>query len=388
MSKERILVVDDEEDIQQACDLILSALDYEVQLARTGKEAKALLEGQFFDLVLLDLRLPDVEGTDILRQVQEEFGKDLPVIMISGHATVETAIEALKLGAHDFLLKPFGARQLETAVRKALEVTRLKRELRYLREAADRPFAEVIGESKAMKQAMELAAKVAKSASATVLILGETGTGKGVFARAIHNYSSRRERAFVHVNCAALPESLLEAELFGHEKGAFTDATGQKPGLVEVANGGTLFLDEIGDMSQSLQAKVLTVIEEKQFRKVGGTKNVQVDARIVAATNVDIEKRVEEGKFRQDLYYRLSVFPLRLPPLRERGDDVLLLAKHFLGEYNKEFGKSFEGFTEEAEAQLKAHTWPGNVRELRNAVERAVLLGEGRLVSAEDLGLG
>ena len=387
MGKDRILVVDDEDDIRSACDLILSALEYDVQLCSDGKSARQALQEQFYDLVLLDLRLPDLEGTDLLRNLVEEFGSELPVIMMSGNATIEAAIESLKLGAHDFLLKPFGARQLEAAVRKALEVTRLKRELRYLRAAADRPFADLIGDSDAIRHAVELAAKVAKSKSATVLLLGETGTGKGLFARAIHVNSSRVDRAFVAINCAAMPETLLEAELFGHEKGAFTDASGQKTGLVEVANGGTLFLDEIGEMAPNLQSKLLTVIEEKQFRRVGGTKNVQVDARIVAATNADIEKYVAEGRFRRDLYYRLNVFPIRIPPLRDRAEDALLLAKFFLQDFNKEFGKSLSGFTQEAEAKLLAYPWPGNVRELRNAIERAVLLGEDEFIEADDLAL-
>ncbi len=374
----RILVLDDDDLIRDVVSARLVRQGYAVSSAGTIAEARRVLAGSHPDAALLDIRLPDGDGSQLLQELAQEG--DVPCIMMTAHATVTSAVEALKLGAQDYLEKPFSLERLEATLAATLERTRLRREVRALRKQRGLS-GEVIGTSPAMRQALELAERVAPAGSATVLLLGETGTGKGVMARLIHRLSPRAEGPFVNVTCSALAETLMESELFGHERGAFTDARALKRGLVEVAAGGTLFLDEIGELSLGVQSKLLRFIEDRTFRRVGGTDDLQVDVRIVAATNRRLEEEVAGGRFRADLFYRLRVLPIELPPLRHRASDIPLLATAFIERFNAEFGKRVEGFSPEALEMLEQHTWPGNVRELLNVIERAVLLTEGRTIS-------
>lgn len=379
---ERILLVDDDDLIRTVVAERLRRKGYEVMAARTLTEARSALKGSFPDAALLDIRLPDGNGTELLEELTRE--EDVPCVMITAHATIESAVEALKKGAEDYLEKPFSLDRLEATLEATLERTRLRREVRALRRAGG-VRGEVIGSSPAMRQVLNLVGRIAPADTATVLLLGETGTGKGVVARLIHDLSPRADRPFVNVTCTALSENLMESELFGHEKGAFTDARSLKRGLVEVANGGTLFLDEIGELSPALQSKLLGFIEDKTFRRVGGTDDLRVDVRVIAATNRRLEEEVAAGRFREDLFYRLRVLPIELPPLRHRVSDVPLLATAFLDRFNREFGKRVGHVTPEAMRLLEEHAWPGNVRELCNVVERAVLLTEGDEVDVDAL---
>jgi len=378
----RILVLDDDDLIRDVVSTRLARQGYAVSSASTIAEARRVMAGAHPDAALLDIRLPDGDGTQLLQELAQEG--DVPCIMMTAHATVASAVEALKLGAQDYLEKPFSIERLEATLAATLERTRLRREVRALRKQRGLS-GEVIGTSPAMRQALELAERVAPAGSATVLLLGETGTGKGVMARLIHRLSPRADGPFVNVTCSALAETLMESELFGHEKGAFTDARSLKRGLVEVAAGGTLFLDEIGELSLGVQSKLLRFIEDRTFRRVGGTEDLQVDVRIVAATNRRLEEEVAEGRFRADLFYRLRVLPIELPPLRYRASDIPILATAFIERFNAEFGKRVEGLAPEALAMLQQHEWPGNVRELLNVIERAVLLTEGRAIPPEVL---
>ncbi len=379
---ERILVVDDDDLIRNVVAERLARKGYEVSTGRTLAEARAAVAGAHPDAALLDIRLPDGVGTELLEEFISEG--EVPCIMMTAHATVESAVEALKLGADDYLEKPFSLDRLEATLAATLERTRLRREVRALRRQGE-IRGEVIGSSPAMRKVLDLVERVAPADSATVLLLGETGTGKGVMAHLIHRMSPRADRPFVNVTCSALAESLMESELFGHEKGAFTDARSLKRGLAEVAAGGTLFLDEIGELSMPLQGKLLRFIEERTFRRVGGTEDLKVDARVVAATNRRLEDEVAEGRFRQDLFYRLRVLPIELPPLRHRRSDIPLLAAHFVERFNGEFGKRIEGCGPETLEVLERYEWPGNVRELCNVVERAVLLTEGDRIEPDAL---
>lgn len=379
---ERILLVDDDDLIRTVVAERLKRRGYEVVVARSLGEARAALKGSFPDAALLDIRLPDGNGTELLEELTAE--EDVPCVMITAHATIESAVEALKKGAEDYLEKPFSLDRLEATLEATLERTRLRREVRALRRAGG-VRGNVIGSSPAMRQILNLVERIAPADTATVLLLGETGTGKGVVSRLIHDLSPRAERPFVTVTCSALAESLMESELFGHEKGAFTDARSLKRGLVEVANGGTLFLDEIGELSLGLQSKLLGFIEDKAFRRVGGTEDLRVDVRVIAATNRRMEEEVAAGRFREDLYYRLRVLPIELPPLRHRVSDIPLLAEAFVDRFNREFGKRVEGVTPQAMELLQKHRWPGNVREICNVVERAVLLTEGSHVDVDSL---
>jgi two-component system, NtrC family, response regulator AtoC len=379
MADARILIVDDDGFLRGLLQERLERAGHEVLVAGSVAEARAHLARTPPDFALLDIQLPDGEGTEILRQLVEET--DAVAVMMTAHATVRYAVEALRLGARDFLEKPFSFDRLDATVAHMLELTALRREVRVLRDKQG-PGSAVLGESPAIREVMELVARVAPAASTTVLITGETGTGKGVIAKALHQASPRAAKSFVNVTCSALAESVMESELFGHEKGAFTDARTTKQGLVELADGGTLFLDEIGELSGGVQGKLLRFIEEKRFRRVGGTKDLGVDARVVAATNRDLEVEVEEGRFRADLFYRLSVIPVRIPPLRERDGDVALLAKAFTASFAREFGKRIRRITPEALELLERHPWPGNVRELRNLLERCVLLADGPELTA------
>ena len=382
MASERILIVEDDDLLRQVTGERLERAGYVVTTASTVEEGREELEDHTPDLALLDIKLPDGEGTELLDELTRTG--DTVCVMMSAHGTVQSAVEALRAGAVDFLEKPFSFDRLAATLQGALERTRLQREVRALRERTGLG-EDVVGESPAMKEVFELVKRVAPAEGTTVLLEGETGTGKGMLARAIHQSSQRAEGPFINVTCSALAESVMESELFGHEKGAFTDARTMKRGLVELAEGGTLFLDEIGELSLGLQGKLLRFIEEKTFRRVGGTKDLHVDARLIAATNRNLEEEVEADRFREDLYYRLRVFPITLPPLRERRSDIPALVKTFVEEFAQQFGKRITSIDDEAMEQLKAYRWPGNVRELRNLIERSVLLADGEVLTAEML---
>ena len=382
-NKGRLLIVDDEKLIRWSLDVEFKKQGYEVDTAETGAQALSMIEAMEYDIVLLDIRLPDTSGIEVLRKVKQA-GPSPVVIMITANADIETAVETMREGAYDFVAKPYNMDEMKTRVERALEAHRLKEEVSYLRKFRREQLLPdmVIGRSKMMKTILDLAGKVARS-DATVLILGESGTGKDLFARHIHFHSPRSEHPFLDINCAALPETLLESELMGHEKGAFTDAKAAKRGLFEQAGRGTVFLDEIGDMPLVIQAKVLKLIETKRFRRLGGERDIEVDVRIIAATNRDMKKLICEGKMREDLYYRLSVIEMALPPLRERRGDIPFLVVHFLTLLNR--GSSKVRFSADAMELLTRYDWPGNVRELRNVLERTLILNEGEEITPRHL---
>ncbi|OQY18020.1 MAG: DNA-binding response regulator [Desulfobacteraceae bacterium 4572_35.1] len=384
MNNYRVLVVDDEHLIRWSLDQHLKKQGYIVQLATSGEEAVEFVQRESPDLVLLDIQLPGMDGIETLTRIKE-MDSFISVIMITALGVLETAVKAMQLGAYDYINKPFNLDELSVVMRKALETQSLKKEVEHLRNEKKRtqPQTKIVAQSEHMTNVMSMVTKVAKSDAATVLVQGESGTGKELVARALHYDSNRREQPFMAINCAAVPETLLESELMGHEKGAFTDAKVQKKGLFEMANRGTVFLDEIGDMPMGTQAKLLRVLEERSFRRIGGTKDIHVDIRIVAATNKELLKAIEDGVFRKDLYYRIQVIPIYLPPLRERGDDILPLAYHFVNYFNREFGKDVKGFSRAAEKYLLDYSWPGNIRELRNVIERAVILESGDILKLE-----
>ena len=384
MPKATILVVDDEALIRWSLTERLKADGYDVLEAETGRAAlDTLPEG--VDLILLDYRLPDTDGVTVLRKAKE-FDQDILVILLTAYASVETAVEAMKLGAYHFANKPFNLDEVSATVERALETTRLRREVRQYRTNAARPYSlqSVVGASPAMTALRHLVARVAVSPASTVLLTGESGTGKDLVAKVIHYASDRSSKPFMNITCSALPEQLLESELFGHERGAFTDARMQKKGLLETADGGTVFLDEIGEMTPGLQAKLLRFLEEKSFKRVGGSSDIRVDVRIVAATNRDLEKEVEKHQFRSDLFFRLNVLPISMPPLRAHAEDVPLLVEYFIDSFNTEFRKRVLGATPAAYTLLQSYGWPGNVRELRNVIERAMLLSDGDRLDAGD----
>jgi two-component system, NtrC family, response regulator AtoC len=382
MAETRVLVLDDDALIRTVLSDRLERSGHVVRVAGTIAEARAMLRAGIPDLALLDIQLPDGSGTDLLPELVEEL--DVPCIMMTAHATVHGAVAALKLGARDFLEKPISYERLDATVASALEVTALRREVRALREQG-RSDGIVVGTSAPMQELFRVVERVAPAETTTVLIQGETGTGKGVIARLIHRLSPRAAQPFVNVTCTSLAETIMESELFGHEKGAFTDARAMKRGLVELADHGTLFLDEIGELSPRLQGKLLQFIEDRTFRRVGGTRDLSVDTRLIAATNRNLQKDVDDGTFRADLYYRLRVVPLYLPPLRERASDIPEMAKHFVDTYRRDLGKKVNRITPEALTLLRAYSWPGNVRELRNVIERSVLLADGDTLTAEAL---
>ena len=377
-----LLVVDDEELIRSALRERLEGAGHHVLEAGSGKQALGSLEG--VDLVLLDYKLPDADGLELLKQMRRA-DPDILVILMTAYASVERAVEAMKQGAHDYVQKPFDLDEVQFLVERALETTRLRREVRELRARQSEPYAfdRIVGDSPVVQELRTMLAKIAGSPASTVLLTGESGTGKDLGARCIHYNSGRAGGPFMHITCSAVPEALLESELFGHERGAFTDARQQRKGLLELADKGTVYLDEIGEMTAALQAKLLRFLEEKTFKRVGGTADIRVDVRVIGATNRDLEKAVAENHFREDLYYRLRVLPVRLPPLRERRGDVALLSKFFLDGFNREFRKRVKGFSAEAAALLDSYGWPGNVRELRNALERAVLLSDGETLGPD-----
>jgi DNA-binding NtrC family response regulator len=384
-----ILVVDDEKLIRWSLKERLTREGHVVTEAEDGKSAAAALDAELPDLVLLDMKLPDTDGLTILRSVLDR-APQLPVIIITAYSTVDTAVEAMRVGAYDYIAKPFDMDELTITVKRALEASVLRREVKErVREEKQRfGIHNLVGKAKPMQEIGALVRKVSQSQASTVLIRGESGTGKDVIARAIHFESSRADKPFMNITCTALQDTLLESELFGHEKGAFTDAKTQKKGLFELANGGTVFLDEIGDMSPTLQSKLLRALEERAFRRVGGSQDIKVDVRIIAATNRPLEKLIEEKKFREDLYYRLNIITVDVPPLRDRRDDIPLLVDHFLQKFSTEFRKPVRDVSSEALRKLESYEWPGNVRELKNVIERAVLLGAGPVVGADDLTMG
>jgi two-component system, NtrC family, nitrogen regulation response regulator NtrX len=374
-----ILVVDDEEAIVSSLSSILQDEGYEVSVAKSGAEALKSYMADPPDLMLLDIWMPDMDGLETLRRIKEMV-PNAQVMVMSGHGSIETAVKAIKLGAYDYIEKPLSLENVTLRVKHALEQYRLEEENRSLRTKVQRKF-ELVGQSPAMEQLRQLI-ETAGPTNSRVLVGGENGTGKELVARAIHLQSARADRPFVAVNCAAIPETLIESELFGHEKGSFSGATSMKRGQFEQADGGTLFLDEIGDMSLNTQAKVLRALQEQQFTRVGGTKLLKVDVRVLAASNKDLLKEIEKGTFREDLYYRLNVVPIVVPPLRERRDDIPLLIRHFMKVHAEEQGLRIKEVTPEAMNVFQHYEWPGNIRELRNLIERLMIMVPGNVIEA------
>jgi len=378
--KARILVVDDEEIIVRSCLRILGECDYEAEGVEGGEEALRRIEERPYDVLILDIMMPKLDGLEVLRRVKESH-PDIDVIMVTGLSQIETAVRAMKLGAFDYLPKPFDPDELKVVVGRALERRRLLQENLGLKSEMNSRYRmeNIIGSSPAIQAVYGLIAKCAPTNS-TILLTGESGTGKELIARAVHYNSLRKDRTFVAVDCNSLSEGLLESELFGHVKGSFTGAIASKRGMFEVAHGGTLFLDEVGNLTLSTQAKLLRVIQEREFRAVGDTRTQSTDVRLIAATNKDLKEMSAQGTFRDDLYYRINIFPIQVPPLRERREDIPALARHFLNALGKEVGKKFSGFSEGAMNVLTHYDWPGNVRELENAVHRAVILATGDVI--------
>jgi two-component system response regulator AtoC len=384
---DNVLVVDDERNIRALVARVLGQDQVEVHGAATGKEGLQMADEVSPDLVLLDLRLPDMDGMDVLRALRSRY-PEVAVIIITGFGQIQSAVEAIKVGATDYLEKPFEhVEKLKLAVGRALDEVRAKREIRRLHGLQEKQYGvdQIIGDSEPTRSLRDLIRKVARSEAQTILILGDSGTGKELVARGLHYESTRRDFPFMEVNCAAITETLFESELFGHEKGAFTDAKSAKKGLMELADRGTLFLDEVSEMSLNSQAKFLRVLQERVFRRVGGTRDIKVDLRVITASNRPLEVRVKEGLFREDLFYRLNVIPIHIPPLRERRDDIMPLARHFLTESNVRSHKAIKGFTPETERLIFSYPWPGNVRELRNLIERLVILGTSDHIEPQHL---
>ncbi|UCD34381.1 MAG: sigma-54-dependent Fis family transcriptional regulator [Nitrospiraceae bacterium] len=381
----RVLVIDDEESIRNLLSDFLESKGMDVVSAPNGAEGLNLLKGEKFDLFLLDLMMPGMTGLDVLRQAAAEQ-LDIPSIMITAFATVQTAVEAMKLGAYDYITKPFNLEELYITVKKALDFSKLQEENLQLRKALRKKFSynRIIGNSPPIQDVIKFIEKIADTDS-TVLITGESGTGKELVAKTIHYNSQRAKKPFIPLNCAAIPKDILESELFGHEKGAFTGAISTRIGRFELANQGTLFLDEIGELAPALQVKLLRVLQEKEFERVGGIKTIKVDVRIIAATNRDLEKGVRDGVFREDLYYRLNVLPVHLPPLRRMKEDIPLLVDHFIKDISRRKKKEPPGLSGDVMNCLANYRWPGNVRELENLVERLIILKDGDMVSPDDL---
>ncbi|MEE9271524.1 MAG: sigma-54 dependent transcriptional regulator [Candidatus Krumholzibacteria bacterium] len=382
--KSVILLVDDQDSIRFFLEKTLVQEGYEAHTASTGQEAIELTQKVIPDLILLDLKLPDMDGVEVLKKIKEMF-PEIGVVMITAFGDIEVAVEAMKQGAYDFVSKPINLEQLLMVIKKGLESKRLQREVLQLKRQMElgEGFEYMVGESESMQKVYDVVKQVATSDTTTVLIEGESGVGKEMVARLIHKYSTRGNHPFLDINCASLPEQLLESELFGHERGAFTDAKTQKQGLLELANRGTLFLDEIGEMSLTIQVKLLRVLERMVFRRVGGTSDIHVSVRVISATNRELKKEVAEHRFRTDLYYRLKVVPIVVPPLRERRADLLNFVKYFMNIFNKKFNKNFDRIDDTARQALLEYDWPGNIRELKNCIERVVLLERGPVLKSE-----
>ena len=381
-----VLIIDDQNLIRNSLKVALEKEGYGVYTAETGEEGLRVFKKHNVDLVLLDIRLPDINGIDVLKRIRE-VDAEILVIMMTGYGTVESAVTAMKLGAFDYVNKPFKTRHITTIIKLALETQRLKREVSEIRGKNRDLYGtdKIVGQSPATIKSLEMIKKVSQIESSTVLIEGESGTGKELVAKAIHYNSARCNGPFVEINCSAIPYTLLESELFGYEQGAFTDAKRVKKGLFEQASGGTLFMDEIGDMDLGMQAKVLNVLQEQKFRRLGGDRVIKTDARIIAATNHNLRDDVSRKKFRQDLFYRLNVIYIYLPPLRERREDIIALAKYFISEFNAAFKKTVRGVSEDAMDLLAHYSWPGNVRELRNTIERIMIIDNPEIIQSKHL---
>lgn len=381
----RILLVEDEDKLRRALELHLRSLGFEVTVAPSAEEALGAIDRS--DLILSDLRLPGMDGVEFLSRIRLTNSVS-PVILMTAYGTVESAVEAMRKGASDFLTKPFSLDHLTSVIERALEMRALRDENRKLREELGKRYdlANIIGRSDPMQEVFQLVMRVA-AAKSTVLIAGESGVGKDLIARAIHYHSPRRERPFVKINCTAIPENLMESELFGYEKGAFTGANTAKPGKFEEANTGTVFLDEIGDVTPAVQVKLLRILQEREFERLGSNKTIGIDVRVIAATNQDLRVALEQGTFREDLFYRLNVVPINVPPLRKRKDDIPYLAQYFLDKFARESGRQMEGLTDDALSLLESHYWPGNVRELENVIERAVVLARSSRLTPGDIRL-
>jgi len=385
MSKERILVVDDEQSIREFLEIMLKREKYEVATAENGKKALKKLEKESFDMVISDIQMPEVSGIELLSKIKN-MNPDIIVMMITAYGSTDTAVEAMKLGAYDYLTKPFKIDELKIVIRKALDNRSLKRENIQLKKALESKysFQNIVGSAPVMHKLYDMIQRVSETKS-NILITGESGTGKELIARGIHFNGPLKDKPFVTINCGAIPENLMESEMFGHKKGSFTGAISEKEGLFEVSNKGTIFLDEIGDLPLSIQVKLLRAIQERTFRRVGGTQDIKVDVRVICATNKDLEKEVKEGRFREDLFYRINVIHITSPSLRERKEDIPTLAIHFLEKYNKELGKKIKKISQESMNALKSYAFPGNVRELENVIERTVALSDGAAILPEDL---
>jgi DNA-binding NtrC family response regulator len=382
----KILIVEDEQNLRDGIVTAFQDRGWRVVSAASAEEAFGALEGEVFDIVVTDYKMPGASGLEVIRRTKM-LNEGTLVLMMTAYATVESAIEAMKAGAYDYVLKPFDLEELEMKVDRGLEHRRLVARVQaYDRETIVPRFENIVGESSGMKEIFKTIEKVARS-NASILVLGETGVGKELVAEALHRNSSRQSQSFVKMNCAALHDNLLESELFGHERGAFTGAERRRVGRFELANSGTLFLDEIGNMSLSTQAKVLRVLQEREFERLGGTATIKVDVRLIAATNLNLEEAITDGRFREDLYYRLNVVSIHVPPLRERREDIIPLARHFIDESAADLKKDVRGIDPGAVRSLKRHAWPGNIRELKNCLERAVLMCEMPFIREEDLNL-
>jgi DNA-binding NtrC family response regulator len=379
-----VLIVDDEVGTRESIKMILKH-DYEVLLARNAEEALLQIKEHSPDVILLDIILPDLDGLKVLEKIKED-DTDVIVIMITATKTIKTAVEAMKLGAYDYVTKPFDVDELRLIISRSLSTQALEKEVKYLRKEVDKSFGfgNIIGKSKAIEDIFKMVRQIADSKS-TVLIMGESGTGKELVSRAIHYNGNRKNYPFVTINCAAIPETLIESELFGHEKGAFTNAIERKLGRFEIAHHGTLFLDEIGELSLSTQAKILRFLEEKEFNRVGGSKTIKVDVRLITATNRDLNQLLKKGVFREDLYYRINVVPIVIPPLRERKEDIPLLLDHFIKKFNIENNKNVIGVNQEALELMMNYDWPGNVRELENLIERVIALTSNEYIQPNEV---
>jgi DNA-binding NtrC family response regulator len=384
--KEKVLIVEDEDLTRWSLEKSLSKVGYEVFSCPDGEEGLKVVKGNGFDLVLLDVKLPGLDGISVLEKIKR-IESNTQVIMISAHDDVGSVVKAMRLGAHDYISKPFNLEDVKHRIEKALEMVRLKKEVAFSRQvqAEQYGFDNIIGNSPPILQIFNLIKKIAQSDAATVLIQGESGTGKDLVARTVHYQSKRASHPFLVVNITAVPPTIFESELFGYEKGAFTDAKGTKKGLLEMAQGGTLFLDEIGELDSPIQAKLLRVMENRTFTRVGGLKDIKIDVRIIAATNKDLKREIEQGRFREDLYFRLKVIPIVLPPLRERREDIPLLASYFLQQFSQEFKKDFQSVSSEALKLMINYSWPGNVRELKNLIEKILILEKGPTIIPQHL---